>query len=268
MIRLVRPFPIKRHALPFTQRTIFIKTETTPNPLSMKFLPGREVLPAEFGTGMQIDRSNVQVAKRSMLAKAIFKLNNINSIFLGRDFITVTKEKGDSWKDLKPMIFSTILDFFEQEVPVIDEPLSADGVTDTTILDTDDEVIASIKELMETRVRPSVQEDGGDIFYVGFDVLTGIVKVKLAGSCVGCPSSSVTLRNGVEKMLMHYIPEVKGVLPALIYCCCIFADVLLLGIEEVTDEVSDEQKLEFHPDPVPTLDNMAASATAASSQTQ
>jgi NFU1 iron-sulfur cluster scaffold homolog, mitochondrial len=109
---------------------------------------------------------------------------------------------------LNPQIFSKILDFFAEGKPaVVDNPL----VSDTTILDTDDEVVATIKELLETRIRPAVQEDGGDIFYVGFDPATGIVRVRLAGSCVGCPSSSVTLRNGVENMLKHYIAEVKGI---------------------------------------------------------
>jgi Fe-S cluster biogenesis protein NfuA len=130
---------------------------------------------------------------------------------------------------LKPMIFSSILDFIaEGKAAVLDAP----EVSDTAVLDTDSEVVAAIKELIETKVRPSVQDDGGDIFFESFDDIKGIVKVRLAGSCVGCPSSSVTLRNGVERMLMHYIPEVKG-------------------IEEATSGDCDTtSKLEFHPDPV------------------
>ena len=156
-------------------------------------------------------------------------------MFIGREFVSVTKEVDVAWQTLKPRIFSSLLDYFSGGKPVVSEdPI----ISDTAISDDDDEVVATIKELIETRVRPSVQDDGGDIFYVGFDQATGIVKVKLAGSCVGCPSSSVTLRNGVENMLMHYIPEVKG-------------------IEEVPADGNDDcaTKLEFHPEPVvaPTI---------------
>ncbi|CAM9954092.1 unnamed protein product [Ectocarpus sp. 4 AP-2014] len=112
------------------------------------------------------------------------------------------------WTLMKPVVFGEIMDFFAEGKPVM---LAEPVVTDTTILDDDDEVVAMIKELLQERVRPAVQEDGGDIFYRGFDPNTGTVNVQLAGSCVGCPSSTVTLKNGVEKMLMHYIPEVMAV---------------------------------------------------------
>ncbi len=197
------------------RRSLFINTESTPNPQSYKFLPGREVLPEVHGTGIHFAITDKKdVLARSPLVKKLFaEVKGIKSVFLGRDFLTITKNNEESWPRLKPVIFATILDFFADSTPVY---LSADAsganaVTDTTILDTDDEVVAAIKELIETRVRPSVQEDGGDIFFVGFNDKTGIVQVRLAGSCVGCPSSSVTLRNGVENMLMHYIPEVKGI---------------------------------------------------------
>ena len=245
----------KNHPIRFTRRTIFINTETTPNPQSMKFLPGQEVLPEAFGTGMYFQRGDFREIDKSPLAKAILTVTGVKSIFLGKEFITITKNTDESWNILKPQIFTKILDFFSEGKPVIiDNPM----VSDTTILDTDDEVVATIKELLETRVRPAVQEDGGDIFYVGFDPgnslshpdislhysfkssemkrirfsydtsldyshfknvnpprerpasARGIVQVRLAGSCVGCPSSSVTLRNGVENMLMHYIPEVNS----------------------------------------------------------
>ena len=189
------------------RRSLFIDTETTPNPQSMKFLPGREVLPESSGTGMYFQRSP-DTSNKSPLARALFQVSGIKGIFLGRDFVTVTKAEDEAWASLKPQLFSKMLDFFAEGRPVVDD---SPVVSDTTVLDTDDEVVATIKELLETRVRPSVQEDGGDIFYAGFDVRTGIVKVRLAGSCVGCPSSSITLRNGVENMLMHYIPEVKGI---------------------------------------------------------
>ena len=150
----------------FARRTIFINTETTPNPQSMKFLPGQEVLPEAFGTGMYFQRGDFREIDKSPLAKAILSVTGVKSIFLGKEFITVTKNTDEAWNILKPQIFTKILDFFSEGKPVIiDNPM----VSDTTILDTDDEIVATIKELLETRVRPAVQEDGGDIFYVGFD---------------------------------------------------------------------------------------------------
>lgn len=190
-------------------RSIFIDAVSTPNPHSMKFIPGREVLPEQFGTGLYYQKGDQKQFQNSPLAKTLFKINGVKGIFLARDFITVTKQSDESWQVLKPHVFSQVLDFFSEDENVVVENNSA--ISDTSILDTDDEVVATIKELIETRVRPSVQEDGGDIFYEGFNPETGIVQVRLAGSCVGCPSSSITLRNGVEKMLTHYIPEVKGI---------------------------------------------------------
>ena len=192
------------------RRHLFIDSETTPNPQSMKFLPGRQVLPEEAGTGMYFQRTDSSASHaKSPLAKALFGVKGIKGVFLGRDFITVTKADDDVWTLLKPQLFSKMLDFFAEGRAVVEEQSA--HASDTAVLDTDDEIVATIKELLETRVRPSVQDDGGDIFYAGFDAESGIVKVRLAGSCVGCPSSSVTLRNGVEKMLMHYVPEVKGI---------------------------------------------------------
>lgn len=201
---------LKRGRKGFTPlcRTIFIDTESTPNPNSMKFLPGKEVLPEEYGTGLFFEKNSKEI-NRSPLAKEIFKIIGVKGLFFGKTFITVTKDTEQVWHMMKPQIFAKILDFYAEEVAIVsDNPL----VSDTTILDTDDEVVATIKELLESRVRPSVQEDGGDIFYEGFDAEAGIVQVRLAGSCVGCPSSSITLKNGVENMLMHYIPEVKGIM--------------------------------------------------------
>lgn len=196
------------------RRTLFVNTETTPNPHSLKFKPdGKEVLPERFGTGMFFqlnDKNNMNSDKaHSPLAKQLFEIKGVKGVFLGRDFITITKSGEEQWQIMKPQLFSKILDFYALGKDAVEE--KGHGVSDTTVLDTDDEVVATIKELIETRVRPSVQEDGGDIFYKGFDKSTGIVKLQMAGSCVGCPSSAVTLRNGVEKMLMHYVPEVKGI---------------------------------------------------------
>ena len=192
------------------RRTIFIDTQSTPNPHSMKFIPGKTVLEEDMGTGMYFQRSARQEWNKSPLAKELFKLDGVKGVFLGRDFITITKNVDEVWNVLKPQIFSGILDFYSTKLPVLQE-YSEDHISDTTILDTDDEVVATIKELMETRIRPAVQDDGGDIFLEGFNPDTGVVTVRLAGSCVGCPSSTATLRGGVENMLKHYVPEVTGI---------------------------------------------------------
>ena len=212
------------------RRTMFIETESTPNPHSLKFSPGVEVLPEKFGTGMYLQKQEIRDMQRSPLARELFQVDGVKGVFFSRDVITVTKMNDSVWNVLKPQIFSKILDFYGEENPkiILDD---TETVSDTAILDTDSEVVAMIKELMETRVRPAVQDDGGDIYFEGFDESTGIVKVRLAGSCVGCPSSSITLRNGVENMLQHYIAEVKG-------------------IEEVGNEDldgDDEMKLSYSP---------------------
>lgn len=222
------------------RRTLFIQTATTPNPESLKFIPnGRLVLghnssidtidpnlgeveipPREDGNdntdnnnnnnnGVHLTRKDHILIARSPLAKSLFNLDvGIKSIYLGYDFITVTKFAEAHWQHLQTPIFGAIMDFYASGQPAL---LDAPSITDTTILDDDSEVVAMIKELLESRIRPAVQEDGGDIKYVSYEEDTGIVTVKLAGSCVGCPSSSVTLKNGVENMLMHYIPEVTNV---------------------------------------------------------
>jgi len=190
---------------------MFIQTESTPNPESIKFVPGREVLStdSESTASFYAIKSDKSEISRSPLAKCLFDIDGVKSIYLGRDFITVTKRAENHWMHLRTEIFSAIMDFYSSGKPAL---LDTPEVTDTTIFEDDDEVVAMIKELLETRIRPAVQEDGGDIKYVGFDPHTGIVSVRLAGSCVGCPSSSVTLKNGVENMLMHYIPEVTNVI--------------------------------------------------------
>jgi len=193
-------------------RFLFIQTETTPNPETLKFLPGLEVLSPSFGTGMFFQKGEKREWQQSPLASRLFALEGVKNVFLGADFVTVGKDSEEAWGGLKPQIFSLLMDAFAEEgFKVMSEAGSDSFVTDTTILEDDDEIVAMIKELLETRVRPAVQEDGGDIFYVSFDEGTGVVRVRLAGSCQGCPSSSVTLKSGVENMLMHYIPEVTSV---------------------------------------------------------
>ena len=189
-------------------RSMFIQTETTPNPQSLKFLPGRDVLPTEHGTGVNF--SSAMDAVRSPLAKQLFQVLGVSTVFFGRDFVSVNigDETNASWDTVKPQVFAIIMDHFASNTPVI---LGEATAIDTEITDDDDEVVALIKELLETRIRPAVQGDGGDIVYRGFDEVSGMVELELAGSCVGCPSSSATLQHGVQNMLMHYIPEVRGV---------------------------------------------------------
>ncbi|GJQ11624.1 hypothetical protein GpartN1_g4772.t1 [Galdieria partita] len=186
------------------KRGLFLQSQPTPNPDSVKFLPGREVVPNEAS----VDFPNAQTAQISPLAKRLFRIEGISSVFLGPDFVTVTKREDVSWSVLRPEIFEAILEFYASEEPVLLENLPE---SDTSIKPEDDEVVAMIKELLETRIKPAVAEDGGNILYRGYHPDTGIVDLELQGSCTTCSSSVVTLKSGVENMLMHYIPEVKGV---------------------------------------------------------
>lgn len=156
------------------------------------------------------DFPNARAAMTSPLAKALFGIDGITRVFFGADFISVTKSDEASWDFLKPEIFAAIMDFYTSGKPLFLDSNTASSM-DTSIQEDDSEIVAMIKELLETRIRPAVQDDGGDIEYCGFDEETGIVKLKLQGACSGCPSSSVTLKSGIENMLMHYVPEVKGV---------------------------------------------------------
>eukprot|EP00466_Bigelowiella_natans_P009121 jgi/Bigna1/37883/e_gw1.22.54.1 len=187
------------------RRSLFIQTAPTPNPKSKKLIPGRPVM--EEGT---LDFQTREEAKISPLARSVFRLRGVEGVFLGQDFLSVTLSDENLWPEIQAEVFSSISEFYDEGKPVI-EDMSATRPNDagTAILDTDDSTVILIKDLLESRIRPTVQEDGGDIAYRGFD--NGIVKVELQGSCVGCPSSSVTLKNGVQNMLMHYVPEVMGV---------------------------------------------------------
>lgn len=187
------------------RRTMFIQTQSTPNPASLMFYPGKPVM--EVGSS---DFPNAREAMNSPLAKALFSIDGISRVFFGSDFVTVTKSEDASWDFLKPEIFAAIMDFYSSGQPLFLDSKTA-AAMDTAIHEDDSETVAMIKELLETRIRPAVQDDGGDIEYRGFDVETGIVTLKMQGACSGCPSSSVTLKSGIENMLMHYVPEVKGV---------------------------------------------------------
>lgn len=191
------------------RRTLLMRTQETPNPSSMKFLPDQAILQPNSSNGIYYQRADKkQWQAHSPLARKLFAIEGVKAVFFGQDFVTITKEPEEYWPGLRPQVYAALSEFFSEGLPAVtDEPI----VTDTTILDDDSEVVAMIKELIEERIRPAVQEDGGDIFFHKYDEVTGIVQVQLAGSCSGCPSSSITLKNGVENMMMHYIPEVKGV---------------------------------------------------------
>ncbi len=180
---------------------MFIETEGTPNPATLKFLPGRDVMGA--GTA---DFSAPDAAARSPLAGAIFALPGVARVFLGGDFVTVTKSDDTEWQALKPMVLGAIMEHFVAGRPVIE---GADEAADEDVLPEDAEIVAQIKELLDTRVRPAVAGDGGDIVFRGYR--DGVVKLHMQGSCSGCPSSSATLKHGIENMLRHYVPEVQGV---------------------------------------------------------
>ncbi|KAI8796414.1 NFU1 iron-sulfur cluster scaffold mitochondrial [Biomphalaria glabrata] len=206
-------FPYLRNSV----RRMFIQVQDTPNPNSLKFIPGTQVL--ESGT---FDFPNPKSAQCSPLAKMLFRIEGVKGVFLTKDAVTITRSDDDlDWNILKPEIFAVIMDFFASGLPVLtDEKPSGD----TVIHEDDDETVQLIKELLDTRIRPTVQEDGGDIVYMGFE--KGVVKLKMQGSCSSCPSSIVTLKHGVQNMLQFYIPEV-------------------LAVEQVTDELDSLSEKEF-----------------------
>ncbi|HEV2189449.1 MAG TPA: NifU family protein [Stellaceae bacterium] len=179
---------------------MFIQTEQTPNPATLKFLPGVGVMPS--GTANFTSR---EATSRSPLAERLFGLPEVSGVFLGGDFITVTKTDDSDWFQVKPAVLAAIMEHFTTGQPVItgavDEPAANEGE--------DDEIVSAIKELLETRVRPAVAQDGGDIIFEEFS--DGIVYLHMQGSCSGCPSSTATLKAGIENMLRHYIPEVLEV---------------------------------------------------------
>lgn len=184
---------------------MFIQTESTPNPATLKFLPGQTVLSA--GTA---DFPSVQSAENSPLATRIFGIEGVTGVFFGHDFVTVTKAEGVEWDHMKPSILGVIMEHFQSGQPILASEATApsghaahDGE--------DGEIVEQIKELLDTRVRPAVAQDGGDITFHGFE--RGVVYLHMQGACAGCPSSTVTLKMGIENLLRHYIPEVTEVRP-------------------------------------------------------
>ena len=180
---------------------MFVQTETTPNEDSLKFIPGMTL----SESGQTHEFLSTSDAIKSPLASSLFEIPGVRLVFFGPDFLTVSKAEDTQWAILKPEIYSRIIEHFSQGKPLFYDGSGAeDGPEDTRILDTDTEVVAMVKELLDTRVRPAVQEDGGNLMYRGMTD-EGIVKISLHGSCKGCSSSSVTLKNGIERMLMHYV---------------------------------------------------------------
>jgi Fe-S cluster biogenesis protein NfuA len=189
-------------------QNMLIQTETTPNPSTVKFLPGQKVM--ESGTR---DFASPEEADASPLAEALFSLGDVEGVFFGRDFISVTAGPGSDWRALKPQVLSVLLDHFSSGAPLF-RPASAGGIAIAPNQEMEEnpddaDIVAQIRELIETRVRPAVAQDGGDIVYRGYR--EGTVYLAMHGACSGCPSSTMTLKNGIEGLLKHYVPEVETV---------------------------------------------------------
>lgn len=183
---------------------MFIQTESTPNPATLKFLPGQAVL--EAGTA---DFTSAEAAGSSPLAQRIFAVQGVTGVFFGPDFVTVTKDDAVAWEHIKPAILGAIMEHYQSGQPVMHGEAQAAGHAEHE--GPDAEIVKQIKELLDTRVRPAVAQDGGDITFHGFD--HGIVYLHMQGACAGCPSSTLTLKMGIENLLRHYIPEVIEVRP-------------------------------------------------------
>ena len=182
---------------------MFIQTETTPNPATLKFLPGQTVL--EMGTA---DFPTADTASTSPLATRLFGVDGVTGVFFGMDFVTVTKAEGVDWQHIKPAILGAVMEHYQSGQPVLEgEQAAAHASHDGP----DGAIITQIKELLDTRIRPAVAQDGGDITFHGFD--RGVVYLHMQGACAGCPSSTLTLKMGIENLLRHYIPEVTEVRP-------------------------------------------------------
>jgi Fe-S cluster biogenesis protein NfuA len=188
---------------------VFIQTESTPNPLTLKFLPGRDVT----GEGSREFRSPEE-AEASALAKALFEIEGVARVFFGPDFLTVTRHAGDlEWRQLKAPILAQIMEHYTSGQPLYasEGGATADG-HDATVYEGDTaQIVTEIKDLLDSRIRPAVAQDGGDILFNRFDAATGVVYLHMKGACSGCPSSTATLKAGVENLLKHYVPEVTAV---------------------------------------------------------
>ncbi len=183
---------------------MFIQTESTPNPATLKFLPGQAVLNA--GTA---DFPSIEAAGSSPLASRVFDVDGVTGVFFGPDFVTVTKDEAVDWSHIKPAILGAIMEHYQSGQPVMGDETGTVGHAAHD--GPDEEIVNQIKDLLDTRVRPAVAQDGGDITFHGFD--RGVVYLHMQGACAGCPSSTMTLKMGIENLLRHYIPEVTEVRP-------------------------------------------------------
>ncbi|WP_339914682.1 NifU family protein [uncultured Brevundimonas sp.] len=181
---------------------MFIQTEATPNPNVLKFLPGRDVSPA--GVHEFLD---TEAATGSPLAGALFQVEGVTGVFFGADYVSVTRDPAVDWTGIKAPVLAAIMDHFVSGAPL----LSGEVGTSDQHAEDDSEVVLEIKALLDSRVRPAVAQDGGDILFDSFDVESGVLSLRMRGACAGCPSSSATLKAGVEQMMKHYIPEVTRV---------------------------------------------------------
>ncbi|QPC43424.1 NifU family protein [Kaustia mangrovi] len=184
---------------------MFIQTEATPNPATLKFIPGRAVLPGDTRDYRQVDD-----AEASPLARRLFDVPGVTGVFLGDDFIAVTKADGE-WQHLKPAILGAIMEHFLSDAPVLADDAEEATAGDEFYDGADEEIVETIKELLETRVQPAVAQDGGHITFQGYR--DGVVFLNMQGACSGCPSSTATLKHGIENLLRHFIPEVSEVRP-------------------------------------------------------
>lgn len=188
---------------------MFIQTESTPNPRTLKFLPGRDVL----GQGSR-EFAAEEAAAGSPLAVALFSVDGVERVYLGGDFITITKSEGIEWPHLKPHVLAAIMDHFTSGRPVLSDAGAAPDETDEADIAYEGEaadIVKELKEIIEARVRPAVARDGGDITFHSWDHAEGVVRLNMRGACAGCPSSTLTLKQGIENMLRHYVPEVNRV---------------------------------------------------------
>jgi len=188
---------------------MFIQTESTPNPATLKFLPGQTVL--ETGTA---DFPSADSAGPSPLASRIYGVNGVDGVFFGNDFVTVTKADAVEWDHIKPAILGAIMEHYQSGQPVMDDGGTPASSGHAEHSGEDAEVVGQIKQLLDTRVRPAVAQDGGDITFHGFE--RGVVYLHMQGACAGCPSSTLTLKMGIENLLRHYIPEVTEVRPVAV----------------------------------------------------
>lgn len=183
---------------------MFIQTEQTPNPETLKFIPGRVISPLE-----PLEFNSDTEAEYAPMAQRLFVINGVKTVFLGSDFITITKDANQDWANLKPALISAIMDHFMANMPVLLDNPDADYSEEEFFEDDQKDLVLAIKDLIDTRIRPAVAQDGGDIVFKGFK--EGIVYLRMKGACAGCPSSTMTLKSGIENLLRHFIPEVQSV---------------------------------------------------------